>query len=74
MMSDTWTPPNCKHGARPIVEQEFIEFDTGYGYLERMPARKSLYYDCPSPYECVGAAIQDGYLRQAEQLLTGQEP
>lgn len=47
---DDWEPPPCKHGAPPIIEQQF---DWNYGtHMGKMPTYKTLTYDCPTPMEC----------------------
>lgn len=75
---DDWQPPPCKHGAQPIVEQEFMDWNNGF-YMEKMPTRKSLWYDCSTPLECVreqyrsaeDAQLAADTLRATHQRLYG---
>jgi hypothetical protein len=56
---DEWMPGPCEHGARPIIEQEYIELGLAGTFRDLTPGPKTLRYECPTPYECAHAAYEE---------------
>lgn len=54
------SPP---HGAPPIVEQQFMDFNNGL-YVEMLPTYRTLIYECATPLEC---AMEQYQLAESEK-------